>query len=177
MQINEFLVLDFRCHSKLDEAVIFICLKSYPVFRPALLLHHPMRWVGQEVYSGFSHNILQENPNTLFGRSTQYINTWILMRGIAGRLGEGWLNRAVWCLLAYDQLLPHQVTSFENIILKAGKITLSFIFFCNLGISRFYLFPQLLDLQLRLVLSVTTAVKRRITYRYDLFVKGHRQDS
>lgn len=99
------------------------------------------------------------------------------MRGIAGRLGDGQLIRAVWCLLAYDQLLPHHVTLFENVILKAGKITLSFIFFCNLCISRFYLFHQLLDLQVRVVLSVTTAVKRRITYRYDLFVKGHRQDS
>lgn len=99
------------------------------------------------------------------------------MRGVTGLLGEGRLKRDVWCLLACGQLLPHHVTLFENIALKAGKITLSFIFFCNLCISRFYLSHQLLDLQLRLVLSVTTAVKRRITYRYDLFVKGHRQDS
>ena len=176
MQINEFLVLDFRFIASWMRLWYLVCLKSHPFFRPAFLLHHPMCWVGQEVYSGFSHNILQENPNTLFGQSTQYINTWILMRGIAGRLGEGRLNRAVWCLLVYDQLLPHHVTSFENIVLKAGKITLSFIFFCNLCISRFYLFHELLDLQLRLMLSVTTAVKRRITYRYDLFVKGHRQD-
>lgn len=68
MQINEFLVLDFRCHSKLDEAVIFICLKSYPVFRPALLLHHPMRWVGQEVYSGFSVWCMGKPKRTYFGQ-------------------------------------------------------------------------------------------------------------